>query len=107
MDFRILGPLEVHDEGGAIPLGAAKQRALLAILLLHRNEVVSTDLLVDGLWGERPPETAHKALQVYVSQLRRVLDPHRVLTQPPGYLLRVDTGELDLERFERLLEHAR
>ena len=75
MEFRILGPLEVVDENGPVALGPPKQRALLAILLLHRNEAVSAERLIDLLWGGRPPETAHKGLQIYVSQLRKALEP--------------------------------
>src|SRR5215203_665172 len=77
MEFRLLGPLEVVERDRALSLGAGKQRALLAILLLNANEVVSTDRLQDELWGETPPETAGKALQVHVSQLRKVLEPER------------------------------
>jgi len=70
MEFRILGPLEVLSDGQAVDLGGAKQRALLAVLLLDANHVVSMDRLVDALWEDDPPETATKALQVYVSGLR-------------------------------------
>ena len=111
MDFRILGPLEILKEDEPLTLGAAKQRALLAILLLHANAVVSSDRLVDDLWGARPPETAANALQVYIAQLRRALEPERakgapgqvVLTRPGGYLLRVEPHGLDAERFEHQL----
>ncbi len=111
MEFRILGPLEAHD-GRALRLGGPKQRAVLALLLLHRNAAVSVDELIDGLWGEAPPATAAKVVQVYVSRLRRLLDPapgggRRLVTRPPGYLLEVAPGELDLERFETLVEEAR
>ena len=75
LEFRILGPLEVQRDGRPIKLGAAKQRALLAILLLHANRVVSRDRLIDGLWGEQPPPTASTALRVYVSELRKALAP--------------------------------
>ncbi len=102
MEFRILGPLEVFENGQQIDFGGAKQRALLAILLLRANEVVSTDRLIDALWEEEAPETGRKALQVYVSQLRKVLGKERLQTKPPGYLLRVEQDELDLERFQRL-----
>src|ERR1700729_11550 len=74
MDFRILGPLEVCDGDRTIRLGAQKQRALLAGLLLHPNELVSTDQLIDDLWGERPPPTALTSLRAYVSRLRKALD---------------------------------
>jgi DNA-binding SARP family transcriptional activator len=104
MEFRILGPLEVLEEGGQVDLGGAKQRALLAILLLHANEVVSQDRLIEALWEEDPPETALKALQVYVSQLRKVLGKERLETRAPGYRLRVTEGEFDLERFQRLAD---
>jgi DNA-binding SARP family transcriptional activator/ABC-type oligopeptide transport system substrate-binding subunit len=108
LDFRILGPLEVLDEGRILPLGGAKQRATLAILLLARNQVVSRDQLIDGLWGASPPPTAGPTLDTYVSRLRRVLpDGARLVTQPPGYRLRIEAGELDLERFETLLDQAR
>src|ERR671937_851396 len=107
MEFRILGPLQVLDEGRELPLGGAKQRALLAVLLLDRNRVVSRDRLIDELWHTDPPETAPTALQVYVSQLRKTLGRGLILTQPPGYLIRVGDGELDLHRFERLVARAR
>ena len=102
MEFRILGPTEADDDGNTLPLGGAKQRALLAILLLHANEVVSTDRLVDDLWAGEPPESGVAALQVRISQLRKALGPagERVRTQPPGYVLRVEPDELDLNRFE-------
>jgi DNA-binding SARP family transcriptional activator len=104
MDFRILGPLEVSDDGRQLDLGGGKQRALLAILLLHANEVVSSDRLIEALWEEEPPETAQKALQVYVSGLRKALGKERLETKPPGYRLRVQEDELDLARFQRLAE---
>src|SRR5437867_12691481 len=107
MEFRILGPLEVLENGHAVSLGGSKQRALLASLLLHANEVVSRDRLIDELWGASPPDTARTALQVYVSQLRKALGRDLILTQPPGYLIRVSDGELDLHRFERLVATAR
>src|SRR5438445_12065908 len=103
MDFRILGPLEVVADGQEVPLGGAKQRALLALLLLHPNRVVSRDRLIDELWETDPPETARTALQVHVSHLRKALGRDRIVTEAPGYLVRVEPDELDLERFERLL----
>jgi len=106
MDFRILGPLEVHDGTQMLPLGGAKQRALLALLLLHANEVVSAERLLDDLWGESQPASGAKALHVYVSQLRKVLGDARVLTRAPGYALQLDPEELDLTRFQRLREQA-
>ena len=107
MEFRILGPLEVSEEGRVLRLGGSKQRALLASLLLHANEVVSRDRLIDELWGASPPDTARTALQVYVSQLRKALGRDLILTQPPGYLIRVSDGELDFHRFELLVATAR
>src|ERR671925_1289554 len=107
MEFRILGPLEVSEEGRVLRLGGSKQRALLASLLLHANEVVSRDRLSDELWGASPPDTAPTALQVYVSHLRKALGRDLILTQPPGYLIRVSDGELDLHRFEQLVAAAR
>ena len=107
MEFRILGPLEVLEEGRPFALGGAKQRALLAVLLLHANGVVSRDRLIDELWGGEPPDTAHTALQVHVSQLRKLLGRDTIVTQTPGYLIRVSDGELDLHRFERLVATAR
>jgi len=91
MEFRILGPLQVLDEGRELPLGGAKQRAVLALLLLDPNRVVSRDRLIDEVWHTDPPPTAPTALQVYVSQLRKALGRDLILTQPPGYLLRVPT----------------
>ena len=101
MDFRLLGPLEVVENGAAIDVGSAKQRALLAVLLLNANRVVSTDALIESLWGERAPGTAAKALQVYVSQLRKAVGRDRIVTRSPGYELRVEPGELDLDVFEQ------
>jgi DNA-binding SARP family transcriptional activator len=106
-EFRLLGPLEVVVEGKPVQLAAAKPRALLALLLLERNRIVPTERLIDELWGEEPPAQATKTLQVYVSQLRKALGPERLATRTPGYLLRVDDGELDLERFEELTAEAR
>jgi YVTN family beta-propeller protein len=106
MQFRILGPLEVVEQGRTLSLGGGQQLALFALLLLHANEVVSTDRLVDELWGERPPATAAKIVRNYVSLLRKLLGD-RLVTQAPGYLLRVEPGELDSERFETLVREAR
>ena len=105
MDFRILGPLEVVDGDRILRLGSGKQLALVAVLLLRRNEVVSVDRLVDELWGESPPATAAKIVRNAVSLLRREL-ADRLVTQAPGYLLRVEPGELDSERLERAVGSA-
>ena len=100
----MLGPLEVLDDDGApVPLGGRRPRALLAQLLLQPNGVVSTDRLIDGIWGESPPASAQNALQVHVHALRSALGADRIHTRQPGYLARVDEGELDAERFERLV----
>src|SRR5919199_5636950 len=107
MDFRLLGPLEVSGDSGPIPLRGDKQRAVLARLLLERGRVVSTDRLIDALWGEEPPRTAPTSLQNFVSQLRKVLGPEWVATKPPGYVLHADRDELDVARFERLVAEAR
>ena len=107
MEFRILGPLEVLSNGHPVDLGGQKQRALLALLLLEANRVVPRDRLIDALWDESPPETARKALQVHVSQLRKVLGRDRLETADPGYRLRVDGDELDLGRFRSLEAEGR
>src|SRR5919199_1212980 len=99
MEFRILGALEVvDDDGRPVALGGARQRALLAALLLRANEVVSTDRLVDEIWGERPPETAPNALQQHVSQLRKALGADLVERRGPGYVLHVERSQFDLAR---------
>jgi DNA-binding SARP family transcriptional activator len=107
VEFRILGPLEVLDDGRPVVLGGSKQRVLLAILLLHAPDVVSRDRLIDGLWGASPPGTAPTALQVYVSQLRKILGRETIVTRARGYSMQVGSGELDLDRFERLVGDAR
>jgi DNA-binding SARP family transcriptional activator len=109
MEFRILGPLEVCTDGGHKLDLAGKRKALLAVLLLHANEAVSTDGLVDALWGAEPPDTAGKALQVYVSRLRKLLGQEGeapLVTRPPGYALDLGPHTLDLHRFERLRADA-
>jgi class 3 adenylate cyclase len=106
VEFRILGPLEVLEDGRLLNLGGGKQRTLVAVLLLNANRVVPSDRLIDALWEDEPPETAQKALQVYVSHLRKALGKDRLVTNVPGYLLRVEEGELDLERFEGLVEEG-
>ena len=106
MRFGILGPLEVADDGGReLAQGGHRQRAMLAILLLHANEAVSPDLLVEDLWSGRPPANAATSLQTHVWRLRRALGgDQRIVTTRGGYLLRVEPGELDRERFERLVD---
>ena len=107
LDFRLLGPLEVSDETGELLLGGQKQRAVLALLLLDANRVVSQDRLLDALWGEQPPRTAVTSLQNFVSQLRKQLGPEVVQTKAPGYVLRASPEQLDLERYRRLVAEAR
>jgi DNA-binding SARP family transcriptional activator/energy-coupling factor transporter ATP-binding protein EcfA2 len=114
MQFLVLGPLEVVVAGRPVALPAAKHRTLLAALLVHANQVVSSDRLVDALWGEQPPATATKTLQTYVSQLRRELEPQarpgawRALqTVDGGYRLQVDRDGLDADRFARLVDTGR
>lgn len=107
MDFRLLGPLEVAGDNGSLALGGTKQRALLAMLLLNANQVVSTDRLIDALWGASPPLTCGKSIQVYVSRLRKAMADNRLVTHAPGYVLYVDPAELDLARFEQLVAEAR
>ena len=107
MEFRILGPLHVEGPNGPISVDAGKARALLELLLLHANEVIPTDRLVDSLWGDSPPDTAEHGVEVYVSRLRRALGADRFETHAGGYCIRVDEDELDLKRFERLTAAGR
>src|SRR5262245_22844215 len=107
LEFRVLGPLQVMDGGRDVAPRRAKQRALLAALLLERNEPVSTDRLIDQLWGEEPPPTAPKALQGHVSALRKLLGAARIETGIDSYRLVVGSGELDGERFESEVRTAR
>jgi DNA-binding SARP family transcriptional activator len=111
MEFRVLGPLSVRDGDTELPLPRGKPRGLLAILLLHANELVSIHRLVDSLWGDAPPATATHALEVYISSLRHILEQRegepRLVTGPGGYLVRVETDELDVARFDRLCRRAR
>ena len=107
MEFAILGAVEVVVDGRPVPVGGSKQRALLALLLLNANEVVSRDRLVEGLWGERPPLSGQRSLESYVSRLRGLLGAERIERKAPGYRILVGAGELDLQRFEALLEEGR
>ena len=105
--FSLLGPLEVRTDSGPVQLGGPKQRALLALLLVDAGRAVSTDRLIDALWGEQPPRTAPTSLQNFVSQLRKQLGPDLVVTKPPGYLLRIDPLQLDVNRVHALLTEAK
>ena len=106
MDFNILGPLEALDDGGDLTPAGTKRRALLALLLLHANETLSTERLIDELWGEYPPATAARTLQAHVSRLRKVLDAGArndpggvIVTREHGYQLKLDPERLDSHRF--------
>ena len=113
--YALLGPLEARLDGDLVTLGGVKQRSVLALLLLRPNEVVSTTRLIDELWDGAPPETATTALHGYVSQLRKALEPDRrtgeegamLVTRAPGYLLRTEPGDVDLDRFDALVAAAR
>ena len=107
IEFRLLGPLEAEEGGDLLVLPVGKPRALLARLLLDANRVVSVETLVDGLWGGRPPASAHKLVQGYVSHSRKALGAAAIETRPPGYAVRVEEGGLDLGRFETLAAEAR
>lgn len=105
--YEILGPLAAHVAGRAVDLGGARARAVLAILLVNRNAVVSVDRIVDLVWGGDSPPTATAALQNLIARLRRLLGPDAIETRPPGYVLRVGAGTVDVEQFEALVERAR
>jgi DNA-binding SARP family transcriptional activator len=115
VDYRLLGPFEIRTDAGELRLPGVKERALLAILLLEANRMVTADRLCQLLWGRDAPETARNALQVYVSNIRRALEPggvrggdwHLLLTRPPGYELRIASDELDVRRFEKGAEAGR
>ncbi len=108
MEFRILGPLEVVDDRGElVSLRGGKGRALLAVLILNLNRTVAVTRLIDDLWGDEVPDSATKAVQIYVSQLRKALPPRLLHTRPPGYLLELAPDSVDLYRFERLVAEGR
>ena len=107
LEFRMLGPFEVVDDERSLALGGPKQRALLAVLLLHRREVVLSDRLIDELWGGQPPATAGKTLRVYVSNLRKALGDGVLATRGRGYVLAPVPDQVDLDRFERLAAEGR
>ena len=99
----VLGPLEVVRDGDQVRLGSTQQRRLLAALLVHANDVVSSDRLIDVLWGDDAPRSATHTLQTLLSRLRAALGDDRLETRPPGYRLRVATVEVDASRFEELV----
>jgi DMSO/TMAO reductase YedYZ molybdopterin-dependent catalytic subunit/DNA-binding winged helix-turn-helix (wHTH) protein len=107
MEFRILGPLEVSAGDGALKVGGPKQRAVLAHLILRANRPVPVDLLIDGLWGEEPPETAKNTLQTNVYRLRQLLGEDRIASANGGYVLRAEPSEIDAARFEALVRAAK
>src|SRR5512132_2071705 len=109
MEFRILGPVEVRSEGRPLVVAGARQRALLAVLLLRAGEPVARDRVIEDLWGERPPAGAAQTVQAVVSRLRRALggEAARLVTSAAGYRLPAEPDELDLRRFERLCEEGR
>jgi YVTN family beta-propeller protein len=106
IEFRLLGPLEVRDDGRVLPLGSPKQRALLALFVLHANEPVSRDRLIDELWGDAAPATVNSAFHVYLSRLRKLLGEH-LARDADGYTLRIDPDRLDARRFECLAVEGR
>lgn len=105
-EFRILGPIEVTGEGGAVKLGGRRQRAVLAILLLEANRVVPVEAIADQLYGDAAPPTAVAQVRDHVSQLRKLLEPQVVETHGPGYLIRIEPSRLDAVRFEQLVDEA-
>src|SRR5215217_5991539 len=109
MDLRLLGPIEARLDDRTVVLGAHKQRALLAMLGLEANRTVSVDRLAEGLWGEEPPSSAPKMVQLYVSQLRRLLDGNdaSIVTHGRDYELRLPADAVDVARFERLMDESR
>src|SRR5215213_6215223 len=107
MELRVLGPLEATDGHRPLPLGAPRQRALLARLVVDLNRTVSVHRLVEDLWGEDAPASAVKMVQISVSQLRKVLPPGMLQTRPPGYALMADPESVDAVRFGRLRERGR
>ena len=108
MEFRLLGPVEAVRDGRSLPLGGAKPRALLALLVMHANEVVSRERLIEALWPSRPPAGADHSLDVQVSRLRKALEPDEPLaTRAGGYVLEADPEQIDVRSFERLLDEGR
>src|SRR5438132_2304507 len=103
VEFRVLGSLEVIGPRGPIKIGSARQRAILAMLTLHVGETVSSDRLIDEVWGENPPPTAQHALGVHVGRLRQSVGVDRIETHPNGYRLRAEGSDVDFVRFEALV----
>lgn len=107
LEIRLLGPLEVRKEGATLELGGTRSRSLLALLCLNRGAVVPIDVIVDQLWGESPPTTARHMVAVYVSKLRKCIGDGVLVTQSPGYALRLGPDHVDIARFERLVATGR
>jgi DNA-binding SARP family transcriptional activator len=110
VEFRILGPLEVIEDGNPVALGTLKERLVLGVLLLSANELVSRERLIDDLWGEAPPPTARNAVNVYLSKVRKALsvagaDP--ITTASGGYRLHVEPEKLDASRMQVMVAEAR
>lgn len=112
MEYRLLGPIEVDDDGAAVAAGGPRLRQLLAMLVVHVDSVVSVDQLIEAVWGDDPPAAAETTLQTYVSRLRHVLDDgdtpgSRIVSRPPGYVLVSNGDAIDARRFETSLATAR
>src|SRR3990172_5865481 len=115
MEFRVLGPVEVLEEGRRLEVASGRQLTLLAFLLIHANHVVSADRILDELWGDGPPESGAKTVAFHVSGLRDTLEPERprgrpsgiLATDPAGYVLRVEPDGIDADRFARLISEGR
>lgn len=107
MEFAVLGPLDISADAQSLPLGAGKQRALLAELLCRPGRPVPPATLIQALWGQSPPRTAPDNLRLYVHQLRRTLGHDRITRTAAGYVLTLHPGELDADRFEELAEQGR
>src|SRR5262245_786188 len=107
MEFRVLGPLEASDGNGPLPLGGPKPRTVLAHLVLQANRTVTAERLIDALWSEEPPDTARNTLQTYVRHLRRTVGAERIVHRSGGYVLQAGVDEVDLLRFDALIEEGR
>ena len=110
MEIRVLGPLEAGHEGGSLNLGGHMQRLVLAVLVSRANEAVSADRIVDEVWSDDPPRTAHRTVQAYIATLRGILEPCRpgtLVARRPGYVVNLDEDSLDAIRFEQLIHEGR
>src|SRR5260221_7302158 len=106
VEFRVLGPLEVVGPAGPIAIASGRQRAILALLILELGRTVSTDRLIDEVWGDEPPASVRQALRVHIAGLRKALGPGRIETRPSGYRMAAEDASVDLTRFEALLSEA-